>query len=90
MVPKSTTHQADPSAGTPDAPYANDAELVTACLEGKPGAFATLLEQHQRRVYYLCYRFVGNHEDASDLSQEVFLRVHRGLHRFQGGAALST
>ena len=86
-VTKSTAHRADPSAGTA---YANDAELVTACLEGAPGAFATLMEQHQRRVYNLCYRFVGNHEDASDLSQEVFLRVHRGLHRFQGGAALST
>ncbi len=86
-VPKSTAHPADRSSGTP---YASDAELVTACLEGKPGAFATLMQQHQRRVYTLCYRFVGNHEDASDLSQEVFLRVHRGLHRFQGGAALST
>ena len=86
-VPKSTAHHADPSSGTA---YANDAELVAACLEGTPGAFAALMEQHQRRVYNLCYRFVSNHEDASDLSQEVFLRVHRGLHRFQGGAALST
>ena len=86
-VKKSTAPHTEPSSGTA---YANDAALVTACLEGRPGAFATLMEQHQRRVYNLCYRFVGNHEDASDLSQEVFLRVHRGLHRFQGGAALST
>ena len=86
-VKKSTAPHTEPSSGTA---YANAAALVTACLDGTPGAFAMLMEQHQRRVYNLCYRFVGNHEDASDLSQEVFLRVHRGLHRFQGGAALST
>ena len=86
-APESTAHHFDSSLGTA---FANDAELVAACLEGTPGAFAPLMEQHQRRIYNLCYRFVGNHEDASDLSQEVFLRVHRGLHRFQGGAALST
>jgi hypothetical protein len=77
----------DSSSGTA---FANDAALVAACLAGTPGAFATLMEQQQRRIYNLCYRFVGNHEDASDLSQEVFLRVHRRLHRFQGGAAFST
>ena len=70
--------------------YASDAELVCACLEGEIGAFEVLVEQHRRAVYHLCYRFVGNHEDASDLSQEVFLRVHQGLQRFKGNAALST
>jgi RNA polymerase sigma-70 factor (ECF subfamily) len=38
----------------------------------------------------LCYRFVGNHEDASDLSQEVFLRAFRGLSRFRQQSSLST
>ena len=70
--------------------FASDAELVGACVAGEPGAFDVLVERHRRNVYHLCYRFVGTHEDASDLSQEVFLRVHRGLHRFKGNAALST
>ena len=64
--------------------FASDAELMSACVAGEPGAFDMLVERHQQNVYHLCYRFVGTHEDASDLSQEVFLRVHRGLHRFQG------
>lgn len=70
--------------------YGSDQELVSACVAGEPGAFDSLVEQHQRNIYRLCYRFVGNHEDASDLSQEIFLRVHRGLRRFKGSAALST
>ena len=85
-----TVPKADHADSSPGTAFANDRELVAACLAGTPGAFATLMERHQRRIYNLCYRFVGNHEDASDLSQEVFLRVHRGLHRFHGGSALST
>ena len=70
--------------------FTSDAELVGACVAGEPGAFDVLVERHRRNVYHLCYRFVRTHEDASDLSQEVFLRVLRGLHRFKGNAALST
>ena len=41
-------------------------------------------------MYQLCYRFVGNHEDASDLSQDVFVRAYKGLHRFRGQSSLGT
>ena len=64
--------------------------LVQACLEGQPGAFDLIVERHRRAVYQLCYRFVGNHEDASDLSQDVFLRAFRGLRSFRGHSSLST
>src|SRR6516164_2702929 len=64
--------------------------LVQACLEGQPGAFDLIVERHRRAVYHLCYRFVGNHEDASDLSQDVFLRAYRGLRSFRGQATLAT
>ena len=64
--------------------------LVAACVEGRPGAFDLLVERHRRPVYQLCYRFVGNHEDASDLAQEVFIRAFRGLHRFQGQSSMAT
>ncbi len=64
--------------------------LVEACLAGRAGAFDLLVERHRRSVYHLCYRFVGNHEDASDLSQDVFLRAYRGLKNFRGGSSLST
>jgi RNA polymerase sigma-70 factor (ECF subfamily) len=64
--------------------------LVEACLAGSPGAFDLIVERHKRPVYQLCYRFVGNHEDASDLSQDVFLRAYRGLRNFRGQSSLST
>jgi len=67
-----------------------DAELVSACLDGRSAAFDQLVERHRRTVYQLCYRFVGNHEDASDLSQEVFLRAYRGLPKFRGQSTLGT
>ena len=67
-----------------------EAELVTACLTGQRDAFAIIVERHRRAVYQLCYRFVGNHEDASDLSQEVFLRAFRGLKGFKGQSSLAT
>jgi len=67
-----------------------EAQLVEACLAGRSGAFDLVVERHRRTVYQLCYRFVGNHEDASDLSQDVFLRAYRGLRSFRGGSSLST
>lgn len=67
-----------------------DADLVAACLEGRRDAFDVLVERHQRHVYQLCYRFVGNHEDASDLAQDVFIRAYRGLKSFKGQASLAT
>jgi RNA polymerase sigma-70 factor, ECF subfamily len=68
----------------------DDAELVAACLNGEAGAFDLIVSRHQRAVYQLCYRFAGNHEDASDLSQDVFVRAYRGLRNFRGQSSLGT
>ena len=67
-----------------------DAELVQACLAGRREAFDVIVERHQRHVYQLCYRFAGNHEDANDLAQDVFIRAYRGLKTFKGQASLGT
>jgi RNA polymerase sigma-70 factor, ECF subfamily len=64
--------------------------LVAAALAGRPGAFDLIVERHRRSVYQLCYRFVANHEDASDLTQDVFLRAYRGLRNFRGTSSLAT
>jgi RNA polymerase sigma-70 factor (ECF subfamily) len=68
----------------------DEAALIAACVSGRPGAFDLIVERHRRPVYQLCYRFVGNHEDASDLTQDVFLRAYRGLGAFRGGSSLAT
>jgi len=68
----------------------DESALVAASRAGTPGAFDVIVERHRKGVYQLCYRFVGNHEDASDLSQDVFLRAYRGLGRFRGHSSLAT
>jgi RNA polymerase sigma-70 factor (ECF subfamily) len=68
----------------------DEAALIEACLSGHPGAFDLIVQRHRKSVYRLCYRFVGNHEDASDLSQDVFLRAYRALGTFRGGSSLAT
>jgi RNA polymerase sigma-70 factor (ECF subfamily) len=68
----------------------DEAALVAACIAGRPGAFDLIVERHRRTVYQLCYRYVGNHEDASDLAQDVFLRAYRGLRSFRGQSTLAT
>jgi RNA polymerase sigma-70 factor, ECF subfamily len=69
---------------------ADDAALVAACVSGRKEAFDVIVERHRRHVYRLCYRFVGNHEDASDLAQDVFVRAYRGLRTFKGQSSLGT
>jgi RNA polymerase sigma-70 factor (ECF subfamily) len=53
-------------------------------------AFRELVERHKRRVYYLALDLTGNHHDAEDLSQEVFIKAYRALDRFRGDAQLQT
>src|SRR6187200_192301 len=73
-----------------DAAPKDDAELVALCRAGDTAAFDVLVERHRRSVYQLCYRFAGNHEDASDLAQDTFLRAYRALGTFKGNSAFGT
>lgn len=68
----------------------DDAALVKAAASGDRDAFDEIVARHRRNVYQVCYRFVNNHEDASDLTQDAFVRAWRGLKNFKGQAALST
>jgi RNA polymerase sigma-70 factor (ECF subfamily) len=79
-----------PSAAAPDWAGYDDAALVDACLAGHRDAFDPLVERHRRQVYRVCFRFVGNHADASDLAQDVFIRAYRGLRGFKGKASIAT
>ena len=69
---------------------ADDAELVRRTQGGSRQAFDVIVSRHQRNVYQLCYRFAGNHEDAADLAQDVFVRAYRAIGRFKGESAVGT
>jgi RNA polymerase sigma-70 factor (ECF subfamily) len=68
----------------------DDSELVSATVSGNREAFDVIVARHRRAVYQVCYRFVNNHEDASDLAQDAFVRAWRGIKNFKGESALST
>ncbi|WP_080507966.1 RNA polymerase sigma factor [Bryobacter aggregatus] len=62
-----------------------DSILVERCIAGDQGSWEDLIKIHTRRVYAICYRFVGKDEEAQDLTQEVFLRIFKTLHSFRAG-----
>ncbi len=67
-----------------------EAALVQRCAARDEDACADLVSEHQRMVYQLSLNLLGDHNEALDLSQEVFLRVFRTIHTFRGHAALRT
>ena len=68
----------------------SDDQLVRRCVAGETGAFATLVQRHERRVYAICVRIIGDPDDAADASQDAFLTMYRKLEQFRGDAAFTT
>jgi RNA polymerase sigma-70 factor, ECF subfamily len=68
----------------------SDESLLAAHLRGDPHAFGTLVSRHERRIYGLCLRVLGNREDAEDATQEAFLAALRKAASFRRAAAFST
>jgi RNA polymerase sigma-70 factor (ECF subfamily) len=68
----------------------NDDELVRALQKGSEGAYETLLSRFQQPVYNLALRLLSDTSDASDVVQEVFLKVFRNISHFRGQSSLKT
>src|SRR5512132_3273626 len=67
-----------------------EAALIQRCAARDEDACAELVAEHQRMVYQLSFNLLSDHNEALDLSQEVFLRVFRTIHSFRGQSALRT
>ncbi|MFN8057804.1 MAG: sigma-70 family RNA polymerase sigma factor [Vicinamibacterales bacterium] len=67
-----------------------EASLVARCATGDEAACAELVAEHERMVYQLAFNLLGDHQEALDLSQEVFLSVFRALASFRGQSSLRT
>ena len=68
----------------------NEAQLIRRARSGDTQAFAALVEQHERFVYNLALRTLGNPEDAADAAQDAFVRAWLALDEFRGQAQFRT
>jgi RNA polymerase sigma-70 factor (ECF subfamily) len=64
--------------------------LIARCLDGDQGAWSQIVQQHWRKVFNLAYKFVGRHDEAEDLTQDIFLKIFRALHTFDRRANFQT
>lgn len=67
-----------------------DREMVAAVLANRAGAFERLVREYQGLVWHIVHRMVRHTEEARELCQETFLRVHRTLHQYRHDAALKS
>lgn len=67
-----------------------DGELVARAADGDHAAFVTLVERHRTMVYRVAFQYAGNHYDADDIAQDVFIKVHRSLHTFRRDAQFTS
>jgi RNA polymerase sigma-70 factor (ECF subfamily) len=67
-----------------------DTDLVARAAAGDGSAFHALVERHRAMVYRVAYQFAGNHHDAEDIAQDVFIKVFRSLDRFRYDAQLTS
>jgi len=67
-----------------------DTDLISRAAGGDPSAFQAIVERHRSMVYRVAYQFAGNHHDAEDIAQDVFIKVYRSLDRFRQDAQLTS
>lgn len=68
----------------------SDHQLVKRTLRGDNQAFEELVHTYQNKVYTLAYRYMGNEDDAYDMSQEAFIKAFRSLRSYKGDASFGT
>jgi len=59
-----------------------DNELIPLCLDEDRDAWEELVRRHRRRVFNIAYQFVGRFDEAEDLTQDLFFKIHGALHRY--------
>ena len=68
----------------------DDKQLVENARLGKPDAFEQLVRRKTTKVYSLCYRIIGNGEDAKDIAQLVFIKLWENLEKYDSRYAFDT
>jgi RNA polymerase sigma-70 factor (ECF subfamily) len=76
----------------PPEPIPPDAleALIQRCLQGDQAAWEAIVRQYRRKVFNVAYKFVGRHDEAEDLAQDIFLKIFKSLETFDRRANFQT
>src|SRR6478672_9835362 len=77
---------ADSAAAQPTTPDS----LIEQCLAGDQVAWEQIVRQYRRKVFNVAYKFVGKHDEAEDLTQDIFLKIFKSLQTFDRRANFQT
>src|SRR5437667_7487862 len=64
--------------------------LIQRCLQGDQFAWDAIVQQYRRKVFNVAYKFVGRHEEAEDLTQDIFIKIFKSLGTFDRRANFQT
>src|SRR6478672_9266826 len=78
------------SVDSPAAQPATPDSLIEQCLSGDQAAWEVIVRQNWRKVFNVAYKFVGKHDEAEDLTQDIFLKIFKALHTFDRRANFQT
>jgi len=82
-----TSHMSADGSSAP--PPATD-EIIERCLNGDQAAWESIVRMYRRKVFNVAYKFVGRHDQAEDLTQDVFLKLYKSLDTFDRRANFQT
>jgi RNA polymerase sigma-70 factor (ECF subfamily) len=71
-------------------PQAEERRIIQKILKGDSKSFEFILEKYKKLVFHIAFRMINNVEDAEDIAQEVFLKVHKNLSNFRFESKFST
>jgi RNA polymerase sigma-70 factor, ECF subfamily len=69
---------------------ATDVELLERCRRGEESAFDALVVRHQQRALNVAFQLLRNHEDATEVAQDAFVRIYRSIGEFRGECEFTT
>ena len=78
------------SADASSAPPPATDEIIERCLNGDQAAWESIVRLYRRKVFNIAYKFVGRHDQAEDLTQDVFLKLYKSLDTFDRRANFQT
>jgi RNA polymerase sigma-70 factor (ECF subfamily) len=78
------------SVDSPAAQPATPDSLIAQCLSGDQAAWEIIVRQNWRKVFNVAYKFVGKHDEAEDLTQDIFLKIFKALSTFDRRANFQT